>query len=604
MDFKGLLEKIKNSKKVAKHGKSILIIIIILAIIVSISSLAFYLYEDDIKIGNITITNPLGITDEYLTKNFKDNGYDQFDSCKVHKLAVADIDYKGYNKLVFAALKLKNNGVTLEMPGLLLVNRKKNEIEGITINNNVLYILDGIYKEKVDYQKAVNIAAVNIESHGAEVFNGISNEKMIKELTEIISLKKARSYVESDFRKYANSTSLEYTLLYKKGTAIVKYIAFKETVQAYNSSYPMDENTYKYFKGSYKYSDTLNTFQYVYGPPYVTKTQYSVLDVYDKTEIGAKDTLSQVKKWLNVEEADEISSTSESTYNSETTSNINTGKTSNIDSSNENTVNTEKVDNTENTNTTVNDNQNSTNNNDNYSNDNYNDEYVNEDYNNYYSNYEVEEEEPKEEYVNISDVPNYYPKFKDAKAEIEKRGLVVNEIIEEEEVEHIYYSEENDDSWKTKDGGYYYKKGSTVDIVHIKEKLVASKIRTRIDFNTLISETEYVPLLNKNDKIKDGAIQVYIDGKLAFTYSLSKFDSSSPAYEYSFEPNKTIHIKLYAPYAIKCSNYNAYTSYLSQYDETQDEDAEYKENWVIKEYDLNTNDLPQYFDLYTLIKWY
>ena len=84
-------------------------------------------------IGAIYYNNTV-ITDDFLTENFEQNGFEQFDNVNVKALAIKDITYNGYNKLVVANVDVTINGVNMQNTGILLVNKKENKVEGITAN--------------------------------------------------------------------------------------------------------------------------------------------------------------------------------------------------------------------------------------------------------------------------------------------------------------------------------------------------------------------------------------------------------------------------------------------------------------------------------------
>lgn len=614
----------KNRKKI--FIKIILPIVTGVLLLFCCIFLGLKIYSNDIKVGSITINNPLGITDEYLTNHFTQNGFDQFDSYKVHKIVDTDIAYQGYNKLVLTTVEIKNNGVTYQRAGLLLVNRQKDIVNGFTINNNIAYILYGICKEPCDHEKAVKICAKYISENGIEIFANNSEVAMINELTDIISIRTARKYVEEYFKKEVTNKieiTTEYTLLYTKGTAVVSYIAFKETGLKFNSAYPIDERMYNYFKNSYSHRDTLNSLQYVYGNPYILKTEYSYMKVGDSSVQGTRDSLNEIKKLLNVEELNEISDYVESSAKSEDVKNNISTEVSKTESTD--AQESEKTNNTTEENDDVNSLNEESNNtntetssesekiqNKNYSENSsissnnyesssiFSNNYENS-YTDSYSDHKPATEttpikQSKPEQVNVYNIKCLYPKFDDGKSELEKAGLIVNEILDEQEVEYLYYSEDSDNIWNYEGNKTQYDVGETINIIHKKYKKVATKIRTRIDFRAIFDDFDKIPLLEKNTSQNNIGLKVYIDDKMAFTYNFSKYYSTSQAYEYPFEPNKTVHIKLVAPSSCPYR-------YLVYYGHVEEPD-EYGEEWIVKEYDIDTNDLPQYFDLYTFEKWY
>ena len=79
-------------------------------------------------IGGVYYNNTV-ITDEFLTENFKQNGFEQFDNVNVTTLAVKDIIYNDFNKLVVANIDITNNGSKISRTGILLVNKKEKKVD-------------------------------------------------------------------------------------------------------------------------------------------------------------------------------------------------------------------------------------------------------------------------------------------------------------------------------------------------------------------------------------------------------------------------------------------------------------------------------------------
>lgn len=299
-------ERVKIDKKKIKNYISIFAIIIFIIIVITSG---LYFYEKDIKVGNITINNPMsnfGITNKYLTNNFKENGFDQFDDVDVKILAIKDIEYNNFNKVVLANTEITNDGIKISNTGLLLVNRKENIVDSFTINNNLIFILNGLNNNtKQKSEDILEICANYIQNYGTDIFANIENDNfksLIKNISNKMGIQQAREYAKSGFKKL-NNGNLQYTLLFDKDSALVRYIAFYTDTLKYNSRYPIDERTYKYLSKDYSYRSTLNTFEYIYGPAYSMVKQYEVYSVSDNSKlIGAYQNLETAKTKLNVEE--------------------------------------------------------------------------------------------------------------------------------------------------------------------------------------------------------------------------------------------------------------------------------------------------------------
>lgn len=293
-----------------KRKIKILIIISIIVIILIIGTLSgLYFYGENIKIGKITINNPMsnyGITDEYLTNNFKENGWDQYDNVDVNILAIADIEYNEFNKVVLASNTVTNNGVKLTNTGILLLNRKDNMVKGFTINSNLIMIFNGLANNSNN--KAIEVLEVSvkyIQEYGIDFFSNNSSNQyrlLIKEISDIIGVNKARGYVKSGMVESVKSISsnLDYTLLFEKESALVKYIAFYGEKLEFNSSWPIDETAAKYL---YTYNRrTYNNLISIYGQPYKTVKQYELYSMEDVNAVSTYKSLETAKEKLNVEE--------------------------------------------------------------------------------------------------------------------------------------------------------------------------------------------------------------------------------------------------------------------------------------------------------------
>ena len=262
--------------------------------------------------GGIYYNNTV-ITDDFLTENFKQNGFEQFDSVKVKTLAVKDITYNDYNKLVVANIDITNNGSKISRTGILLVNKKEKKVDSFTINNVLLYLLKGVANSntKETSPKIADICVKYIQSKGTDCFNNIETEdfkSLTKEIGDIVGIEKSRNFIKMEFAKEVKNANIDidYTILFEKDSVLIKYLAFYETSVEFNPKYPMSEKTYKLAFGAYSDKSSRQTLEYLYGPPYITVKKYNVYnfgeDATDENKVGSYDTLEEAEEQLNVEE--------------------------------------------------------------------------------------------------------------------------------------------------------------------------------------------------------------------------------------------------------------------------------------------------------------
>lgn len=295
------------NKVVSKKNKILIISVIAVIIVVIAVLIGLRLYGKNIKVGNITVENPLvnlEITDEWLTNNFKKNGFEQFEDVNVKIINIIDIDYNNFNKLILSEVTVTDKGTTKSEVGIVLANKKEDKVEGFTTNNNLTWILASLKNSNKNKSKEVlDICAKYIQSYGTEIFNDTENEifgELVKETSNIIGIKEAREYVNNEFKKLSNTDSY-YTLLFEKGSARIKYIAFYEEKLQFNPKWSISEQMYKYFSSSYKYKDTIETYKFVYGEPYVMVGQYEIWTLSQEV-VGTYKSLEFVKTQYNVEE--------------------------------------------------------------------------------------------------------------------------------------------------------------------------------------------------------------------------------------------------------------------------------------------------------------
>lgn len=253
------------------------------------------------------------ITDTYITQKYvQKNNLSQSNKLKVKILNITSINYKNFNKITLA--KFISNDENSSLTGIILVNKKEDNVEFVTINPTMLWVISGIGENEPEKAKEINkTIAEYIQNYGTETVSDLSSENfksLMKKYSDIIGNEKCKDYIKKSFSTYSN-TNLNYTLLFEKGTPIVKYIAFYENTMQYNSSYPIDERTYKYLSKDYSGKKTLNAFEYAYGPAYKMVQQYNVYPINGTTQtaqqlenskIGSYSSLDKPKEKFNVEE--------------------------------------------------------------------------------------------------------------------------------------------------------------------------------------------------------------------------------------------------------------------------------------------------------------
>ena len=294
--------KVKNFK-IKKYQIVIAISIVILLAIGGVIGGAYY---------NNTV-----ITDEFLTENLKQNGFEQFDNVNVTTLAIKDITYDDYNKLVVANIDVSNSSTKVLRTSILLVNKKENKVNSFTINNSLLYLLKGIANSNTadNPSKIAEICVKYIQNKGTSCFNNTSDDfkNLVKEIGNIVGTEKSRNFIKTEYAKVVSNAniSLDYTILFEKNSVLIKYIAFYETSVEFNPKYPMSEKTYKLAFGDYSDKSSRQTLEYLYGPPYITVKKYNVYEIgaeysneqeFEDTKVGSYNTLEEAKEQLNVEE--------------------------------------------------------------------------------------------------------------------------------------------------------------------------------------------------------------------------------------------------------------------------------------------------------------
>ena len=220
--------------------------------------------------------------------------------------------------MVVANVDVTINGVNMQNTGILLVNKKENKVEGLTTNTVLSYLIKGIANSntKETSPQIADICVKYIQNKGTDCFNNIESEdfkSLMKEIGDIVGIEKSRNFIKTEYAKVVSNANinLDYTLLFEKDSALIKYIAFYETSVEFNPKYPMSEKTYKLAFGDYSDKSSRQTLEYLYGPPYITVKKYNVYTIntsssneqeFEDTKVGSYNTLEEAEEQLNVEE--------------------------------------------------------------------------------------------------------------------------------------------------------------------------------------------------------------------------------------------------------------------------------------------------------------
>ena len=289
-DDKKQEENIQNHS--SKNKKIFILPIIIIVILAIVIAVVFYLFFNK------------QITDEYLIQHVKQNGFEQFDDFNLKILAIKDIEYDNFDKLVLNRMTITDQGTKVNYVGILLVNRKEDNVMSFTTNNSFNYLLKGLCNNRPNTVDTVaTICAKYLQENGTEMFNNISSaqfKSLIKELSNIVPISESRNYVTAEMQNL--NSSLNATLLFEKESAFVKYIAFYEQVSKYN--WPVAENIAQYYYKTNR--KTYYNLELIYGPAYTMVNQYTVYstetgDINNFKEVGSYTSLETARNKLNVD---------------------------------------------------------------------------------------------------------------------------------------------------------------------------------------------------------------------------------------------------------------------------------------------------------------
>lgn len=241
-----------------------------------------------------------GLSNRKLQKLLRENRYN-YDSAKVETVLALDnningLDDNGSNKLVL----INNNGYY----GLAVINIETNKV---TISTFGYIPLNVVQQEIWDMGKDVNIKNASILKKYIEQYgiNGLENkeyaEEYLREITGtdgIIQTETAQNIISnSTMSIFQNIKSPdEVTVLFEENSAVPLYYTMQSSEMVYNWSSLWPERQYEFVKASLD-RNTLSRIAAMYGPPYVSKTVWAVVNS-DLKEIGTFNSLESAKAVL------------------------------------------------------------------------------------------------------------------------------------------------------------------------------------------------------------------------------------------------------------------------------------------------------------------
>lgn len=241
-----------------------------------------------------------GLSNRKLQKLLRENGYN-YDSAKVETVLALDnningLDDNGSNKLVL----INNTGYY----GLAVINIETNKV---TIPTFGYIPLNVVQQEIWDMGKDVNIKNASILKKYIEQYgiNGLENkeyaEEYLREITGtdgIIQTETAQNIISnSTMSIFQNIKSPdEVTVLFEENSAVPLYYTMQSSEMVYNWSSLWPEYQYEFVKASLD-RNTLSRIAAMYGPPYIAKTVWAVVDS-DLKEVGTFNSLGSAKAAL------------------------------------------------------------------------------------------------------------------------------------------------------------------------------------------------------------------------------------------------------------------------------------------------------------------
>lgn len=273
-----------------------------------------------------------------------------------------NIKYENYNKLllIYKDIVINQDNVQGNTKGsyLYLWSSKNKVINPVPSTVEFTYLISGLadknyinkplkeVRDLIETKKDYSFLTKQDDSDYNALFDNIVSH---------IGLKEARKAIYDFDNKVSNDTntySENVDLLFKKGTAKIKYFGEKSNEYRFTSGYPIDEYTYNLYKAVNP--SFLTTLQALYGSPYVLVDNYVVINIQDQTK-KEFDSKEDAKRILGLEEWNEFSNepaTSEDIKEENNNDISNTDKDKNATDSSENESNTEQNSDSDN-NTTI-----------------------------------------------------------------------------------------------------------------------------------------------------------------------------------------------------------------------------------------------------------
>lgn len=263
-------------------------------LVVAIVALAFSVIAVRNGLGN-------GLSNSKLQKLLEENGYYDYGSAKVETVLDLNDNVNGLadgdkNKLVL----LNNDGYY----GYVVINTKTNKLDIPTFG----YIpLNVVQQEIWSMGKDINIKNASILKKYIEQYgiNGLENkeyaEGYLREITGtdgIIATAIAQDVISNSTMKMFSSikSNDEVIVLFENNSAVPLYYTMQSSEMVYNWSSLWPEYQYEFVKASLD-RNTLSRIAAMYGPPYIAKTVWAVVDS-DLKEVGTFNSLESAKAAL------------------------------------------------------------------------------------------------------------------------------------------------------------------------------------------------------------------------------------------------------------------------------------------------------------------
>lgn len=240
------------------------------------------------------------LSDRRLREILNENGY-EFESSKIETILDLKKDTQGLDRSDNNKLVLVNND---DCYGFVIVNT---ETKKLVVPIFGYIPLNVVQQEIWNSDKDTNVKNIAIFKKYIEQYgvNALENkeyaEEYLREITGtngIISTEKAKNIISNSTMKiFPNIKSNDdVTVLFEENNAVPIYYTMQSSEMVYNWSSLWAENYYDFVRSSLD-KNTLSRIAAIYGPPYVSKTVWAVVDS-DLNEVGTYNSLEDVKKEL------------------------------------------------------------------------------------------------------------------------------------------------------------------------------------------------------------------------------------------------------------------------------------------------------------------